>query len=390
MNWELPQQNKIVNVVFGSLLGLLVVVGMFFFAYHWWNGVQRNERIAAYQRASVDSHLYNKPQALRDLFESDVRNGINDQYTRSAAYWILHRYFDNGGNVYEIYDYIQSHPSLSFLNEAETIHPQYFQWLKAGITPKTYATRAKYIVLAYLEVLDKHGYGNAASYGMLAHQYAFEAFYSKTFPSDFPDGFNHAEHRKLALEKSRYYTEKMRNEVADILDGKITTADMPARDLLLAVAQYGASLRYLERQGITIETPKTSKEAFAFATAFAKEKVPELYHFTSYLNASTLLLLPLTTTKEELRVALYPFYTFHLPKERRREGNIIDRIINSRTQEYDSIDMYGKANAIALAAHVPEFRDWLIANGWEKSDFNLLPYLKESSLSIEHNESSGE
>lgn len=373
-----PSVKKLVSFV--AIAIIFALVGMILSA--WYVKYQRDSRVENHQEAYKSSLLRNDPAQLQTLFAEDVAKGINDQYTRSAAFWILHRYFDNGGNVFEIHDFIASKPQLAFINtEAEQIYPQNFQWLKDGTLPRTYATRAKYVMLAYLEVLDNHGYGTPASRGMLAQQYAFEALYSIKVPKDFPEGFDHKAFRENAQQKAVKYLKLSSQDVADIIDGKITTNNMPARDILLSVDQYGAATRYLARQNVVVTgLIKTANEAFDFATPYARQSVPELYLFTNYLNASTQLYDPKNASEESIRQALFPFYTFALPKEQRRPGNIVDRIINSKSQTYDSIDLYGKTNALWLASIVPEYKEWLIANGWDKEEFiysNILKVTEE-------------
>jgi hypothetical protein len=271
---------------------------------------------------------------------------------------------------YEIYDYIQSHPSLSFLNEAETIHPQYFQWLKAGIPPKTYALRALYVLLSFIEIMHAHGFANIAIHGTLANQYAYSAYYSWKVPSDFGKKFDHFTHQKNAREKSSRYLKEAGVFVPDILAGRLSSLDIPARDILVGLNQYASACRYLRAMGIAAEETADPDSVFDFTMNFSKSIVAELHHFTGLLNATTLNILPHSqTTAQKLRESLAPFFTFSLPKHNRRPGNIIDRVIDSRFAPDGTVNIYGRTNISRLAAHVPEFRDWLIANGWTEKDF---------------------
>ena len=118
------------------------------------------------------SLLGGDPKKLQNLFLEDIKNGKNDKFTKSAAYFITHRFFDNGGNIYEIYDYINAHPELAFLKEAEKIYPNIFDQIHKRTLPSIYVDRSYYAYLAYVEILNKHGYSDIAALGTAANQYA--------------------------------------------------------------------------------------------------------------------------------------------------------------------------------------------------------------------------
>ena len=86
---------------------------------------RESERAQRSRESWIASVLHNSPEALQNSFSDDVKNGVNDQYTKADAYWITHRYSDTLGNIYEIYDYIQSRPHLAFIQtEAEVMSDQ--------------------------------------------------------------------------------------------------------------------------------------------------------------------------------------------------------------------------------------------------------------------------
>ena len=113
------------------------------------SSAEQKERSKAY----FDSLLSNNPKELQNFFLNDIRNGVNDKYTKSDIYFITHRFFDNGGNIYEIYDYVEANPELTFLKEAENIYPGIFKLIKERKL-EPYATDSGYYAyLAYVEVI---------------------------------------------------------------------------------------------------------------------------------------------------------------------------------------------------------------------------------------------
>ena len=52
--------------------------------------------------------------SLLDSFDRDVRDGVNDESVKSRIYFVMNRYFRNGGNIYEIYDDVNSQENLGF------------------------------------------------------------------------------------------------------------------------------------------------------------------------------------------------------------------------------------------------------------------------------------
>ncbi|MFA9262384.1 MAG: hypothetical protein ACEQSB_03450 [Undibacterium sp.] len=375
---------------------LLLVLGGIFLAYrlgreHFQNKIvtedeEQHEETAAQQakievreRASEDafnaSMLRNSPTALQDAFLYDVQNGINDRVTKSAIYFITHRFFDNGGNIYEIYDYVEAHPELSFLKEAEAIYPKWFDQLKKKQIPPTPVDRAIYIYLAYVEVLQKYKYTDIAATGTAANQYAKTAYFSTTIAKEMPkkEGDYRSYFAKRDMAKAAKFIQASKQDVADILDGKLTENDITPRDILVGLNQYAAALRYLEALGKEVSSPKSADEIFEFTMEYSHRKVYQLNLFTSLLNASTLAILD-SSDPTSIRRALYPILEFN-PKGRLLETSIIHKVLDSRFERQPgdvgetNMDIYSKRNTLRLAEKVPEFKAWLLANGWVEDDF---------------------
>ena len=66
------------------------------------------------------------------------------------------------GDIYEIYDCVNSTPSLGFLREAEAFAAKVFSGKYETDVPGSLPTHALYAFLAYLETLEKYGYANGA------------------------------------------------------------------------------------------------------------------------------------------------------------------------------------------------------------------------------------
>jgi hypothetical protein len=380
---EKKQTNKkAIILVLLVVLSALLAVGLFRYVGVLRQDSQREgaveNRVKATEDAFNASHLRNSPTALQDLFLSDVRNGVNDKVTKSAIYFITHRFFDNGGNVYEIYDYIEAHPELSFLKEAEKIYPKWFGQLKRGEIPRTHTDRSLYIYLAYVEVLEKHGYTDVAAVATAANQYVKTAYFNTTIAKEMPkkEGQYRSYFAKRDKKKGTEFLKRASQDVAAIMDGRITEKDIAPRDILVGLNQYAAALRYLEAMKADISaSPRSAGEIFEFTTEYAYRNVPALHHFTSLLNASTLAILD-GADPRDVRTALYPILDFDM-KDRVLADSILHKVIQSRTEPKlpvervgeTNMDIYSKRNTLRLARIVPEFKAWLMSNGWVESDF---------------------
>ncbi len=343
------------------------------------------------QQAYLVSFLGNDPRLLQETFLADIDNGINDKFTKSDAYFLTHRYFDNGGNVYEIYDYVNSHKSLAFLKEAEDIYPSIFEQVKdKSLSSVPYSTSSLYAILAYLEVLDRYGYADAAALGTLANQYAKTAYFTKKKAElnsvkgvdispvekniveiNTKKAVNFELKAKESLIKVAEENEFVLDDLRDrpkVLEEKRLEGIL-AHNLLVGLNQYAAALRYLEAVGFDIsvvKSPVSAADIFAFNMTLSKQFVPELEIFTSLLNASTLSLVSPEST-DALRMALQPILDFDTSKT--KPQGIIIGIIDAKNSKFTGLDIYSKINITTLGNLVPEFKAWLISNEWKDADF---------------------
>lgn len=384
------KDEKVNNISHKKLIVALFVLVIFFiisfFVFYLAEKNKSNkiaERDSAYyesllqkDKAYYESLLQNKPSALQNSFAEDIKGGINDADTKSSAYFITHRFFDNGGDVYEIYDYVESHPELSFLKEAENIYPEVFKELKDKTLSTKFSYEPYYVYLAYVEILYKYGYTDIAGLGTVANQYAAIAYKKMSLAKEMPanEGALYSKYTERDIKKSLEFLGLTNNDVEKILKGEITSVDMPARDILVGLNQYASALRYLEALGVNTTPPKTSREIFAFAMDYSSHFVIELNIFTSLINASTLAILN-SSTSDEIKVALSPILSFDTKKPNSYKGSVIRKIINSRLEEKPAkisdtkTSFYSKRNAQLLASKVPDFKVWLMSNGWVESDF---------------------
>jgi hypothetical protein len=393
-NEENKKAARIMKVVLFVLLLIALAYGAFYlFQKNAWYKSRLDQTVysPANDRAYTESLLNHNPKPLQDKFVADVEKGVNDKFTKSDAYFLTHRYFDNGGNVYEIYDYVNSHPSLEFLKEAEDIYPAIFDQIRTKtLSPVPYSRNSLYAILAYLEVLDRHGYADIAALGTLANQYAKTAYFIKKRSENDPaGGLDPAPMIRQAAGKAIFFELKTRDMLLEMSTGGSSlvasiasrptslNSDLPlvkslleivtAQSLLTGLNQYAACLRYLEATGFAIaiiDSPVPANDVFAFDMLFSKTYVPELEVFTSLLNASTLALVS-PQSADAIKAALQPILKYDLTQPL----GILRILFEAKDDKFGGWDIYGKKNAVLLASIVPEFKKWLISGGWKETDF---------------------
>jgi len=382
---EEENKNHSKKIFFAILLAIVIagLVSGYWFLYKK-TDVAGNRSSDAYAdthtKAYYESLSGSNPSSLQELFALDIKNGMNDKFTKSDAYFITHRYFDNGGNIYEIYDYVNSHPELVFLKDAEQFYPDTFERIKKRSLPATYSGPAMHAYLAYLGALERYGYAGIAARATAANQYVKLAYLIKKTPEQFsPDsGVDVPRYLEAEIKRSVYFATKAKEDVAKILDGKLTSEDITDRDIVVGLNQYASALRYYKYLGIDFDSPKTAREIFAFSTGYANSFVTELVVFTGLLNASTLLLDD-SSSVDEVKTALLPVLRIDTSKNTPRARSVPGKIIKSKSEEIAyfsgtqvkdiNYDIYGKTNIVGLARKVSEFKVWLLSNGWVEADF---------------------
>lgn len=316
----------------------------------------------------LNSLLGNKPQELQDLLKKNVESGINDKYTKSAAYFVTHRYFDNKGNIYEIYDYAHSDPNLAFLNYAETVYPEIFQKIKNHELPTTFSEDGMYAYLGYLEAIYKAGYADVALLGTASNQYLKMAYISINYrkTNKYPEDQVISDQAKQNIAKGSFYVSAASSTVHELINGQDLSGEILDQNILVGLNQYASALRYLALFGVENQSLDSPEAIFAFTKQYSRERVPELFLFTNLLDASSLVMLNATDT-EQIRTSLEPLMNFDLSKGV-RNYSVMDRVLSANKGREEE-GTYSKGNIVKIANRVPEFKNWLKQNGWSDSDF---------------------
>lgn len=401
---EITNKNILITrtkIIYIMLILVIFSAAIIFFVSRYYDRLQRpDENIyeiknkSAYKIGTVE----NKPQPLQELFLYDVKNGINDKYTKSDAYFIVSRYLNNGGDIYEIYDYINNHKELAFLQEAETIYPSIFDKIKKRDLPTFYTEDGLYATLAYFEIIEKYGYGDMAVRSTLAHQYIKLAFLEKK-KLEISSDLSSDDIIEKDKNKAIYFAEKINNNILQFgsnsgvdfenlidstkfsdFNSKFLSKVITPHDFLIGITQYAASLRYFESVGVSSLSKISPSTLFSISTIISNNFIPEHLLGISILNASTLNILN-TDNAEEIAVALKPIIETGVVVGARPV--VVERILKARLEKEVyfigtntrniNFDQYGKKNITELAKKVPDFKKWLLLNGWLERDFEINP-----------------
>lgn len=232
---------------------------------------------------------------LQDFFVEQVKSGKNDADTQAALMWVTHRFFDNGGNIYEIYDFVNSHPEIAFLKEAEKIHPEAFLLIKDKKV-KPYDISSMVALLAYFEIADKYHYANLGMLGLAANKYAELAFISFNAANATNVHSEEVKFSKFYFEfknKSLMFSMKANSYINERtkLTGKINDLENAGiRDdtLLIGLNQFASAQYFYKGMDMPFLSTIPPEEIFAFNVDFARRKFVRLYLFTNYLWAVSL------------------------------------------------------------------------------------------------------
>lgn len=336
------------------------------------NAYMEQER-TAYRLVGTD------PEPLQRMFDQDMQDGINDELTKSHVYFLMNRYFNNGGNIYEIYDYINSRPKLAFLKDASALYPAIFQLIDDRALQPTASPVSSLAYLAYLETLERNGYAGIALRGTGAHQYAQLAYIAQQEPEILDPAVNATQNILMKKNKALFFAERAKRDVMPIFEGQADK--IPARDKVVGLSHYAVALRYLKLLEVEFSSPKTAREIFVLCRQMIqRNNLPELAPFTGLLDASTLLF-DAESSADEVRQALDPILVLN-SRDTAQQNPTIMKIISSknRVEPADSrlsslimmrVGVFDRTNIIALAQRVPEFKQWLITAGWTEADFEI-------------------
>lgn len=364
------EEKKIVSaVVFSVVLILLIVSSFFVIKYH------EEERGTRNKNLHKEKALISSPS---ELFLNDVRMGCSTTtLAKTHAYNFVSLYVNNGGNIYEIYDFVNEHEELAFLRVAESLYPEIFQQIKERDLPFTYSDQGLYAFLAYLEILDVNGYGGIAVDGTLSYYYSKFAYYMLMIIEDKKRGesldypaYSKEEIKKVST-KAVTFMRQADREANDILLNKDMAGKISSISDFIGLIQYATALRYYNN----ISTPFLSKvspeEIFSFVSQYARRGgVPDMY-FTGVLYDASTRVLAKKVDKVALEKVVMPLTelqaksiaTLPIVKE------IIASKYHSNTYRFADLGVTSYKTTRQIALYVPAFKAWLENNGWYESDF---------------------
>lgn len=311
---------------------------------------------------------------LQEYVAKRIKEGINDNLTKSAIYWVTHRYFDNGGNINEIYDFVKAHPEVAFMKDGEKVYPDVFAKIEAKKV-ENYSMESVLALLSYYDAIDAHGYGNLAIWGLSANKYS-ELVYRSAKNQDFGKGTltknDKIRFRGQMTEKAMYYMRKSDQYVTRTTSASRSLETLKSQglrdeDLLVGLNQYASAIQELKGVGIVTQHPFTPNQIYEFNVQFALEKVPRLYFFTNYLYATSLIVageVSQVSVKTPLDKVVE--YAEANKADLKPKGSVM-RVINSKTAGEASV--FSVSNTKKLASVHTGFKNWLIKNGWSQNDF---------------------
>lgn len=299
------------------------------------------------------------PKALQSFFSDEVKKGNKDEIVKAAAYFITHRYFDNKGNIYELYDYSHSDPSLSFLTKAETIYPDIFKEIVEKKLSTKYSENGNLAYLAYVEVLSDNGYSDVAAFSTAANQYAKLAFVSSNI-------LGGSVYEQKMIIKSLYFIKKADLELQAIFLLGLKQVSTLDPCVVIGCNQYAHARRYYSRLGVPFSSELTPEKIFSFSILYAKNKYPSLLVVAHILNASSLTMLH--SPSSAIEAAAAPLVALNPAGRELKEHGVSDRILKAKF-DLEEEGVYSKKNIVAIANNSISFKNWLLANGWTGSDF---------------------
>ena len=369
------QKNKAIKryiIISSCIVFLLAVATLLYYVYFF----APEARIKKYNTSIEQAMVTGGGNQMRDLLLDDLRHHRNDMYTKYAAYSFIRTYFNNGGDPYEVYEYVHAHSELAFLTEAETINATYFESMRNKKVPHSYSDPGMYIYLAYLEGLEKNGYGDVATLGSLAGQYAKSAYYKQMVMKEKKKGLlptypDYTEEQvKYDTAKALYFYSKVNDSVRTLsrvdISGEMN--NVISYDMLDGLTQYAAGLRYLQAFGVAVPDAVDPVTVFGFVTSYSRKHIQTKFYSTVLLDAATFVL----TSSDEgtLREKLSSFV---FNKKLESPSGIFRRIFDSRYEvslsKFADLNPYSKENILEFAKRDKDFKNWLILNGWTEKDF---------------------
>ena len=358
-----------------SLVTVLSVIIILFAVAGSFVVYKKSSTPPSFEDALLLSNLGTDPKPLQNYFAEQVAVGNKDDATKSALFWITHRFFDNGGNIYEIYDFVNEREEVAFLKKAETLDPEAFKLVKDK-KAQPYDAPSFVVLLSYFEIARRDGYANFAMLGLGANKYAEMAYYDAY--RAFTPGQDKEQKKKLELlafmnlGKSRaFYRDAIQilNE-ATKKTGKLSdleTGGMRIDDIVVGLNQIATAQAFYRYFNESMDTKFLTGDIFSYNVDLTRRLYPRLYFFTNYSWAASNVIdgttTPFVVSEPLTNVIAYG----RANKGSERPAGSLLRVINARTNREKSTFSVG--NAVRLGNSFKPFKDWLIENGWKETDF---------------------
>lgn len=356
------------KIIYTSLLLVIFLVVSTFSILIYKNSLQSKlDREIIIKNAFGAAILGNNPKPMQDLFLEKVRSGLKDEDANSFAYWVWHRYYDNGGNMYEIYNFVQKNPELSFLNEAEILEPIAFKEIKDKKSRFGSVNSFK-AFLAYVTILDNYGYTNAPIVTTLAAKnitFAREEKEKKDYDKLIYENY---------VKKADTYAQRSEALINSIIDSNFTLLKNK-QDMVVSVNQYIDTLTEYKILGMERKTKYSIDEIFSKIIVYSKNNVNILFFYTGYNRAVSLLRLE-DKDNSKYEQALFDIAKYdYVNSPFKAPGNMLYKIVNSKEDTKYDVG-YNYKVVVGLSEMYPEFRSWLIKSGWTEADFLKLENVK--------------
>lgn len=352
-----------------TLLSIItaVLIGVFIYAYLvYLPGLRqelpppaRNTNISGYKKVSegvVESIRRNNPEPLQEYFLEQVKKGDKSSLSKTAIYFITHRFFDNEGDMSEIITYIDEHPELSFLQKAETIYPQTFAKVKAGTGGTTDNLLA---YLAYLEILDREGYADVATLATASAKY-IELYHQRqralSGTDPYAAGF---------IKKATYFADAAEPKITELIaTNGIVAEEFSKDDVLVGMNQYGVTLAFFKKYSIPHKNAHSYIDVLRFANTYAREHNLMLKQFAA-LNFHYALFITGELSKEYAEeIRLGEILLRDYPKKQYSKGKFIDKIISGERIGFNKEGMYGKKFINSILPLDPTLKTYLLERGY--------------------------
>lgn len=323
--------------------------------YDWYNDISTttlgNSVNSGSDVSVAQSLIGNDPTQVQDSFLVGLIEKHNDPATQQAAYFIMHRYFDTGYSLSELYDYIQSHPVLSFMMEAKKIDPEGFAKLASGTPLSDHENDMAF--LALLEVLKNHGYADGATLTTGASMYM--ELYAQASTTDLAS-------KKLFKSKADSFFTAAVPQIELIVANATSTAN--AKDSnLVALNHFGEALAFYEKYNLSPHTKLTSLQVFQFANSYAVKNKLLLRPFTALITCYAYIL----TGREDLIASVGLGSIFmqryaHIPEF--DKYSLVDKVLHEHQRGFWSDGVYGYNTIQKIAQYDADFANFLAMNNW--------------------------